>query len=156
MGGRETTPPPLQPSRPQRPRARRRGRRRGKAGGWETRSSAPARGPRRPPPAAHRGENNFQPAASARLHLSPEPPSLPGMIRGKCEENTLYQYYMRIVFPRAPRSGGRREDGMEAAAGVRPQAPPSLPGMALLLSSRLEGRRRILPLAFRESFTSIC
>lgn len=61
---------------------------------------------------------------------------------------------MRIVFPRAPRSGGRRENGIEAAAGVQPQAPPSLPGMALLLSSRLEGRSRILPLVFRESLTA--
>lgn len=33
-------------------------------------------------------------------------------------------------------------------------APSGLPGIALLLSSRLEGRSRILPLVFRVSFNS--
>lgn len=33
-------------------------------------------------------------------------------------------------------------------------APPSLPGMALLLGSRLEGRSRILLLVFKEPFNS--
>lgn len=63
VGGRETTPPPLQPSRPQRQRARRRGRRRGKAGGWETGSSAPARGPRRPPPREQLSAGSLGPPA---------------------------------------------------------------------------------------------
>lgn len=102
MGGRETTPPPL-------PRSRRgegghtRG---GRGGGRETPSSA-----RPGDPAARRGENNFQPAASA----SPAPVSGASIAPSDHQREILEEYalqtYMRIVFPRVSlRRKGRERD----------------------------------------------
>lgn len=111
-------------------------------GKWATPAGGkgdPVPSPGRGTPAAHSQENNFYPAASASTApVSEASIALPDDQRGILEDCAL-QIYMRIVFPLASRSAGRKEKGIKAAACVQPQAPPSLPGVELLLSSWMEG-----------------
>lgn len=109
MGGRETTPPPLQRSR------------RGEGGhprGGRGGAGRPRPQLRPGDPAAHRGENNFSPAASA----SPAPVSGASIAPSDHQREILEEYalqmYMRIISPRTSRSGGREEKGILAAACV--------------------------------------
>lgn len=139
MGGRETTPPPLQRS--------------WRGEGGHPRGGRGGAGRPRPQlrpgdPAAHRGENNFSPAAST----SPAPVSGASIAPSDHQREILEEYalqmYMRIIFPRTSRSGGREEKGILAAACVPREAPPSLPAVILLLRSWIQRGSKILPHLF--------
>lgn len=93
-------------------------------GKWATPAGGkgdPVPSPGRGTPAAHSQENNFYPAASASTApVSEASIALPDDQRGILEDCAL-QIYMRIVFPLASRSAGRKEKGIKAAACVQPQ-----------------------------------